>query len=83
MLRRASSMLSSFGLDSDDSCLLRKCYEHRWLGIPQKCDDKIASAGENSPTSSIDFDALVNLNRDVLSAASSQGATFEQQHCAI
>ena len=82
-LYQLPSMLSSFGLDSDDSYLLRKCYEHRWLGIPQKWDEKIASAGKDSPTSSIDFDTLVNLNRDVLSAASPQGATFEQQHFAI
>lgn len=83
-LYQLPSMLSSFGLDSDDSILLHKCYERRWLGIPQQWEDeKMAAAGKEVATGAIDFGALVNLTRDILSAASQNGATFERQHFAM
>jgi hypothetical protein len=78
------SMLSTFGLDSDESMLLRKCYEHRWLGIPQQWQTaELAGAGKDSSTGAIDLESLIGLFRDIMSAATQQGPSFLEQHFAI
>jgi hypothetical protein len=78
------SMLSAFGLDNDESILLRKCYEHRWLGIPQRWQTaELAGAGKDSSTGAIDLESLCGLFREIMSAASQQGPNFLEQHFAI
>jgi hypothetical protein len=83
-LYQLPAMLSTFGLDSDETILLRKCYECRWLGLPpQWLSAELASSGKENLTSAIDLESLFVLFRDIMSAASSHATVFQEQHFAI
>ena len=78
------SMLSSFTLDSDESILLRKCYECRWVGYPQEWQiAELAGAGQEMPISAMDLEAVFSLYREIMSAATPTGEKFQEQHFAV
>lgn len=80
-LYQLPSMLASFGLDSDESMLLRKCYELRWMGIPEQWQSAAATmGGQDSSTSAIDLKTLAGLFLEIMSASTPQGPIFSEQH---
>ena len=80
-LYQLPSMLVSFGLDTDETMLLRKCYAHRWMGIPQQWQSAAAaSAGPDSSIAAIDVKAVSDIFLEILSASTSQGPKFGEEH---
>jgi hypothetical protein len=78
------SMLSSFSLESDESILLRKCYERRWVGFPQEWQiAELAGAGQEMPVNAIDLEAVFSLYREIMSAATPTGEKFQERHFAV